>query len=293
MISKITVVRNDDKKFDIELMGFNNTGWVFLKDGLEGFGEFEREISTTSIARGNGDLILSRRQGKKDRTIRFTNIKRNYLESERRSLLDFFRPDGTYKVYITYAGTTLWQEAEILKFKAPTPPKGKKLTCELIFLFPSPSWKSYDNFGKNIAGTTAMAAFPYCVKRDGAKKGFASSVLDFSRTVEIKNDGTQETNCRVEMAINGDVKNPQIIINGHYGRMEETYHEGDLLIMDFESIPPRVTLNGENRLGWADRTSEWEEMALKVGVNTIKYDADEGNNLMSVVVYYNKIYGAI
>lgn len=293
MISQIKVVRSDQQEFIFSLMGYGSN-WVFLQSGLDGFGSFEKEISTVNKAKGHGDIMVGSRIGKKDRTIRATNNLIRNNDKERLALTRFFRPDDEYKVYITYGGRTLWREAEIYKFNCPTPPDiTNRLDVEIVFLFPDPLWKSYDNFGKNIAGKTATGGFPYIAKRTGAKKGHTTGVLDFTREVTLVNDGDVSSEARVEIGFTGDVVNPKLIINDHYVRMLETYHEGDVLVMDFEQLPPRVTLNGVNRLGYGDRTSQWEDMSLELGANIIKYDADTGNNLMRVTVFYNKRYAVI
>ena len=111
--------------------------------------------------------------------------------------------------------------------------------------------------------------------------------------VNISNDGDVEAYCKVVFKSKGAVLNPKLIINGHYVRVIDQMQDGDVIVMDFVASPPTVTKNGVNFIGKCDRTSEFDKMALVVGDSTLQYDADNGTNVLSVSVYFNKLYAAM
>jgi hypothetical protein len=91
----------------------------------------------------------------------------------------------------------------------------------------------------------------------------------------------------------GAVLNPKLVINGHYVRVIDEMQDGDVIVMDFAASPPTVTKNGANFIGRCDRTSEFDKMAFVVGDSALQYDADNGTNVLSVAVYFNKLYATM
>lgn len=294
-ITKVEIVRNDGERFVVGLFGLGLSNWCFYNGGLSGFGSFDKDIEYVDSAISDGGSIVSARLSKKDRTVECAWIDLPTNDIARRSMTKFFAVHDSYKVYVTYAGRTYWREAELYKFKPSeeTNIENTLLTVSLTFLFENPLWKSYDDFGKDIASRTASWGLPYCVKNYGALKGFAPTVLDFSQKVSLLNDGDVSTPARIVITFSGVVIAPKIVVNDSMVRMEDSYVSGDILEMDFTQNPPTIKKNGENHLGYADKKSDFDSMQLRRGDNTISYDADNGSNLMSVSVYYNKLYGAI
>lgn len=287
LMAKVLVrfVRSDGREFTI-----NDNHWKIPSDGLEGFGSFDNAISIVDNATGDGGVVTSHRVSQKDRTIRATSRNVNLAEILRDEATSFFNPKMTYKVYLTYMGRTRWAEGRIEKFSLSTGNIYQPMTLMVTLLFADPYLKSYEDFGKDIASITPMAGFPYlCPVGQGAPTG----VFNFASTVNLSNDGDVEAYCKVVMTAKGEVTNPKIIINGHYVRVMDVMSEGDVIIMDFAANPPTVRKNGVNYIGRCDRTSEFDQMGLLVGTSTLQYDADNGSNLLSVSVYYNKLYSAM
>lgn len=281
----VRFVRSDGREFTI-----NDNHWKIPSEGLEGFGSFDNDISIIDNAVGDGGIVASYRVAQKDRTI--TAISRNVHLAEilRDEATSFFNPKMTYKVYLTYMGRTRWAEGLIEKFSLSTGNIHRPMALMVTLLFADPYLRSYEDFGRDIASVNALAGFPYlCTVKQGSPTG----VFNFASTVNLSNDGDVEAYCKVVLTANGSVINPKIIINGHYVRVLDEMVAGDVIIMDFAANPPTVRKNGVNIIGRCDRTSEFDQMGLSIGDSTLQYDADNGSNLLSVSVYYNKLYSAM
>lgn len=284
---KIEIIRDDSKKFVID-----NTDWhIPSSTGLQGFGELENEIFKNNNAVGDGTIIQAFRTGAKDRTIEFHNrFPRKTNNELRDQVIDFFNPERMYKIYVTYMGKVRWCEGIIYKMDVPTVNINWRINVSITFLCPDQYMRSYDDFGKDIATIYPMEAFPYLC---GIDEGRTTGEFAFNQIVVINNDGYTKTRPKVVLKALGTVKNPKIIINGYYVRVLTTMTENDVIEMDFTQRPPTIKMNGKNCMGSCDKKSCFNKMYLDVGDAEVAFDADEGTNVLSVSIYYNKLYWGI
>lgn len=281
----VKFTRDDGREFTL-----NNDNWKIPSDGLEGFGDFSNDITIVDNGVGDGGVLSSRRVPQKDRTISAKSRNKYLAEVLRAEATSFFRPKSTYKVYLTYMGRTRWAEGVVEKFSISTNNIHQDMVLTVTLLFADPYLKSYEDFGQDIASIRGVAGFPYlCTVAQGAPTG----VFNYATMVNISNDGDVEAYCRVVFRAKGTVLNPKLIINGHYVRVIDQMQDGDIIIMDFAASPPTVKKNGVNFIGKCDRTSEFDKMVLAVGDSTLQYDADNGTNVLSVAVYFNKLYATM
>lgn len=124
----------------------------------------------------------------------------------------------------------------------------------------------------------------------GYLTGFIAGAYSFSNVVDFVNDGDVETYLRVVIIANGAVTNPSIIKDDKYVKILDTLKQDDVVEIDFTQRPPSVTKNGENIINLSDRKSSFTGMQLDVGINQISYGADDGENNMSVSIYFEKRY---
>ena len=281
----VKLVRDDGREFVL-----NNEDWKIPSNGLEGFGDFSNDITVIDNGVGDGGIFSSRKVSPKDRTISAKSRNIHLAEVLRAEATSFFRPKNTYKVYLTYMGRTRWAEGVIEKFHLSTDNIYQYMILTVTLLFADPYLKSYEDFGQDIASISGMAGFPYlCTRAQGSPTGRSN----YATMVNIANDGDVEAYCKVVFRAAGTVSNPKLIINGHYVRVIDQMHADDVIIMDFVASPPTVTKNGVNFIGKCDRTSEFDKMALRVGDSLLQYDADSGTNVLSVSVYFNKLYATM
>ena len=282
---RVRIVRNDNKEFLL-----NSDDWKIPSDGLEGFGLFENDITVTNNGVGDGGAISFSRLADKDRTI--VAKSRNPLLNDvlRRHAISFFSPKYNYKIYVTYMGETRWFEGKIYKFNLPSENIFRNMTLTVTFLCPDPYLKSYEDFGKNIAAITPMCGFPFLCAAD---VGFIAGRFNFAKQVYLENDGDVDAFCKAVLTAKGDVTNPILHIDDGYVRIIDSMVHGDVIEIDFTKLPPTVKKNGGNCIGRCDRTSTFDEMALKVGGSIISFGADDGDINLDVSIYYNKLYAAI
>ena len=273
----------------------DGTDWGLLSKGsLSGFGEFENDITTVDNAIGDGGIIASDRIAQKDRTVSAVSMHNTMNDVLRHKAMIFFSGKNLYKVYISYLGITRWFTGKMYKFELSTGNTRRRMELTVTLLCPDPYFKSYDNFGKNIASASGMVAFPYlCSITNGTAQGVTGGRFNFAQSVSLYNDGDSDTYLRAVFKANAGVVNPKLIVNSAYVRVIDTMSTGDVIEMDFENNPPTVTKNDANYIGHCDRLSSFDEMGIVVGDNEVSFSADTGTNNLDVSIYYNKNYCVI
>ena len=290
---KIEIVRDiDNKKFTIGNQ--HGSDWRFLKNGLEGFGDVTNTITYTDNATTDGGIVSDTHVSKVDRTIQCAYMHPDTNDVARRDAIAFFNVKSTFRIYVTYSGRTVWADGYLIKLSAGMTANVKdRLDIMVTFTFPDPYWKSFDDFGKDIAARSGMIAFPYLCSMDNGPLGTTGGIFSFARIITIYNDGDVETRCRAVIKATGDVENPKLIINDEYVRLIDNLVKDDIIEIDFTASPPTVRKNGVNHIGHCDRTSAFDGMIIERGDNLVECDADNGTENMSVSIYYNKRYEAI
>ncbi len=288
------IVRDDGKEFAID-----NIKWMMENDALENWAELPHSVSTQENAQYDGGIVTNRRVSVVDRTVKAVLADWRRNAEARAEAISFFSPKHEYQAHLTYQGRTRWCGGVQYAFKCEVGNIYEPCSITWTLLSPMPFLLSEDNFGQDIALVTPHFGFPYmsAVDRVGTEsrlahqKGFQVGVYNYGLSVDVDNDGDVETFPRVEIKARGDVKNPLIMKDGtYYVRVLTEMEQGDVLTIDFENRPPRVTLNGANATNLVDRSSSFTNMRFDVGANSFSYDADVGENVMSVSLYYYKRY---
>lgn len=290
----LRIVRDDGKEFAID-----NEKWMMENDALKNWAELPHSVSTQENAQYDGGIVTNRRISVVDRTVKAVLADWRKNAEARAEVISFFSPKHEYQAHLTYQGRTRWCGGVQYAFKCETGNIYEPCSFTWTLLSPMPFLLSEGNFGQDIALVTPHFGFPYmsAVDRVGTEsrlahqKGFQVGVYNYGRSVNVANDGDVETFPRVEIKARGDVKNPLIMKDGtYYVRVLTGMEQGDVLTIDFENRPPRVTLNGASIMHMVDRSSSFTNMGFDVGANSFSYDADSGENVMSVSLYYYKRY---
>ena len=82
----------------------------------------------------------------------------------------------------------------------------------------------------------------------------------------------------------------KIIKDGAYVRLIDELVKGDRVEIDTNPRHIRITKNGVNVLNKTDRGSRFTGLQMTPGTNTVRYEADYGDNNLHVVLRYNKQY---
>lgn len=288
---KARVVRSDGQE-----MTFGDGDWRIPNDGLENWANLPYDVSSVEIPSYDGALITSKRVSSIDRTITAECVASNG-EKQRARVIAFFNPDYTYEIHLTYMGRTRWCEGELIGCKVSEGNIHKDPSVTFTILCPNPYLFSEGNFGKDIAAIAGKFGFPFMSflpqsagSIAGTNTGFITSHHVFDKDVEMSNDGDVPSGMKIYIRSKGDVVNPSVRIGAGYVRVLTTLTQGDEIVLDATSRPPKVTLNGQNAMHLIDRNSSILNMVIEVGTTTIEYDADDGDQYMSVAVFFNKQY---
>lgn len=288
---KARVVRSDGQE-----MTFGDGVWRIPNDGLENWANLPYDVSSVEIPSYDGALVTSKRVSSVDRTVTAYCVKGDF-KTQRAKAIAFFNPKYTFQVHLTYMGRTRWCEGELYGFTASEGNIHQKPSVTFTILCPNPYLFSEGDFGKDIAAIAGKFGFPFMSflpksagSVEGTNVGFITSHHVFDKDVEISNDGDVPSGMRVVIRAKGDVVNPMVRIGECYVRMLLTMREGDEINLDASSRPPTVKYNGQNAMHLVDRNSSILNMVIEVGDTTIEYDADDGDQSMSVAVFFNKQY---
>lgn len=265
--------------------------WRLQKNGLEGFASFEGNLTTIDDFARDGGTTENVRLDDRKRTIKICNLNWQTANNERRKFKAFFSYGRTYSIYMTQGDDTRWQKGLLYRAQINEPTdEDYILKATLSFEFDSPYLLSVDNFGRDIASLMPHIAFPWI---STINKGTYNGVFNFERSVILINDGDNIAYPKIKVSFRGEVTNPQVSINEGFIRVLGTFNAEDYIEIDYTVNPPRITNNGENILGQCDRASDFDNMYILIGENTISFDADNGTDEMSVSVYYNRLYTMI
>ena len=272
------IVRDDGKEFLID-----ETSWGALK--IDGIAAFEYEIFSEKKAVGDGNIITGRRVPARDLQITANVMNTAQNDILRSDAVSFFNPKYSYKVYVSYMGTSHWISGELAGFKCEAQYIWNPQEITVTFLCADPYWNSLDDFGQDIASETARWGFPYM---DNPTYGVLVSTYNFSREVVFDYDGDVPGYFTAELTADDAVVNPKVIKDGVYIRILDTMQKNDKIIIDFEHA--RVTKNGANILSKIDRSSSFTKIQMYPGMNRISYEADSGDNNLHVILRYYKKY---
>lgn len=279
----VKLERSDGQTFIID-------DYIWRITEMSGFDNLVNTLTTTKNINSDGVIVDSKQISSKDRSVKATCMIRNLNDVYRELTRKFFNPKYTFKLYATYLGATKWCEGELTGFKLPTDNVYDNLKLEFTIFCPTPYMYSVDNFNKNIAEVVPAFGFPYISIID---TGFHFSHFQFADEVFIENNGDVETFCKAVFTAKGEVLNPSLKKDTEYVKINDTLQKGDVLVIDFEQKPTKITKNGVNCINKVDRQSNFYEIKLNVGTNSIGFDADNGSNLLDVVIYFNKRYNGL
>lgn len=279
----LRIVRSDGKEFIADGKLSGDADWGITK--LDGIGTITPENFTEDKAVGDGEIVNGKRF--KGRTISFSFLAKNIFMNKvlRRAAVSFFNSKYDFAVYVTYQGVTRWIDGVLDAIEIPSDSLRVQQSVSGEFRCPDPLFKSVDSFGADIAAITPLWTFE---EIDDPDWGEPFDSYNYSKSVEITNDGDAEAYCRVVIRATGNVTNPKFMHGDAYIRIIDTMESGDVIEIDI--INRKITKNGKNILVKIDRKSNFVDMAFSVGDNVVSYDADVGETEMSVTLFYNKLY---
>ena len=274
----VKFVRDDNKTFIID-----DTDWGSLL--IDGVDAAKYVIYSETNGTNDGSTITGEQIPSRDMEFCAEVMDTNQNEVLRWQAISFFQPKRLYKIFITYMGRTRWISGKISAFKCPAQYLGLKQKLNVFFLCPDPYMNSTDDFGHDIALQVPRWGFPYM---DHPDFGVLVSAFAFSQYVNIDYDGDVDSYFTATMTFDNTVENPKIIKDNYFVRIKETFHPGDVVVIDFNEAT--ITKNGKPILNKVDKKSNFTRIKFSPGVNTISYTADIGENDMHIRLQFYKKY---
>lgn len=272
------IVRSDDAELVVD-----ETDWGLT--AIDGADAAKYELFTEKNGCGDGDTLTGKRVAARDLELQAVIMDTSRNAELRQRVRRFFNPKYTYRVYLTYMGTTAWLEAELKAFQAPSKQIDLPQEFSVYFLATDPYWKSVDDFGQDIAAITPRWGFPYM---DHPDYGVLVDIANFERSVNFIYDGDAPSYPVITLTADDRVTNPKIVNGSAFVRLIDELEKGD--VVELSTRPPRIEKNGQNVLNKVDRSSNFAGLAMQPGTNVYRYEADYGDNSLHVVIRYYKQY---
>lgn len=290
----LRIERPDGQQFIIG----TGTDWRMENSALPDWNTLDYAVNTSENVLTDGSSVVSKRVNEKDRTLTAVYMGKDQAAA-RQEAITFFNPKFQFKVHITYHGRTMWCMGEQVGFTCSTANIYQPPTIKWMLLCPDPYMKDEFNNNYSFGDTTAGIGFPYISHnpldlnrpRD-YPAGFAAGVLIYDGKNSIYNGGDVPCYYKVQIKAKGSLVNPTIKKDDKMVKLLTTLSDGDIALIDFESSPPKVTINGANAIQKCSRDSNFTGMIMQVGKNIFSFEIDNmvNRSLADVKVLYNNRY---
>ena len=294
--TRVRLVRSDGE----ELVMGDGLPWVIEFDGLDGFARLDLSVSTSQNVLTDGSSLVSKRVNETDREVKATYIGSDRPGARARAVA-FFNPRFSFAMHATVGNRTRWCEGELSGFDCPA--RSPRLPVALTFTLTclDPFWRSENGHTESFTDSRPMFGFPYVCKTKGTKDrsgkkltyGAPASILIYDGENTIYNDGDVPCMYRIHTDFNGSVTNPVYTKDGRFVKVVHAFSDGDELLIDFESAPPKVEINGKTAIKNCTRDSSFTGMEMQPGDNVFDYSCDDPTNhkaYMDVQLLYNDRY---
>ena len=271
------------------------TGWFLPSGSLDGFAELDLTVDSYKNVLTDGSSLVAKRAESKDRTVDGARWIGPDADAERARAVSFFNPRHSFEAHLAYRGRTRWCVGELSGFRCEannlnSPPE---LTFTLLCL--DPHMRDERRHDEAFGDARPMFGFPYVSHMPSTRwaVGAPASVRVYDGKNTVFNAGDLPTYYKIRCEFSGEVKNPVFTKDGKKLGVADVFQAGDVLEVDFDAAPPKVTKNGANAIKTCTRDSSFTGMAMKVGENVFDYTCDDPDNrrgYMRVVVSWHDKY---
>lgn len=271
------------------ILKFEAAGQTILAGGdydfkiirAEGFAASDYEFSTSVNAQMDGMNVTGRRTAARELYVEIA-----CSDEERERVIAFHNPNIDGKLTVTINGQTRWISYIVQSLKLAQDNLYDPFIYQLTMLCPQPYFLDMSDFGKDLAASVPLCAFPF-VWLEGRE--YATDYRQFSSNFLVVNSGDLDTGLKVVFIAQDVVRNPKLSLqNGQYIRVLTELMQGDELSIETSKGKKRILLNGVNMMSRIDRKSTF--IGLAPGENVLTYDADEGYMNLEVRLYYTPMY---
>lgn len=281
----------------------NDTGTLRVGSGesikieyIEGIESAEYTVHTSSNATANGSTVTGKKTEERVITLVVSTDDDTNRETLRRELISFFNPNETIKMVLNYCGYKASIECEVTSYKSATELSlWDSYSATITFVCPYPYFADLDNFGKNIAATTPLFAFPLPFltfnKNKKFKRGQVASFTTLTDEVVLNNKGHVPTGLEIVFyAKKGAVKNPKItnLSTGEFIEVLVDMKMGDEVRINTNEGKKNIYLNGKSIFKDKNKMSTF--FLLSKGDNKVSYTAEQNRTNLEVRLYYTPKY---
>lgn len=275
-------------------------GWTIAEEGMVDWLDLPLEVTTSPNVLSDGSSVVGKRVDECERTVEaFFPARAGDIGNARREVLSFLNPKFSFECHLTHYGVTRWAPGELTEVECEIVAEGRTVELTFTMLSPDPFLRSESGNENYLTDAAPMLGWPFVSHfraplPNGEKKpvGFLASKLIFDGENTIYNNGDVETYYKIRCECKGVVKNPKFMKDDKFVKLLGNFGDKDVIEIDFEAAPPRVTVNGENRIQDTSRDSNFIGMQMQVGENVFNYTCDNVANrpLMSVQINFWKKY---
>ena len=297
---RLRIVRSDGA--ELKMTDGPGRGWFLPSGCLDGFAELDLTVDTFDNVLTDGSTLVARRANAKDRTVEGARWVGGGADAARAAALSFFNPRHSFAAHLTYRGRTRWCEGALSGFKCETNNVGSPPSLTFTLLCPDPWMRGEDDHSEAFTDARPMFGFPFVShlrepRGDGAflPPGFPVSTLYYDGAGRVHNGGDVPCRYRIRCEFVAPAKNPVFTHDGRFVKVADAFEAGDVLEVDFEAAPPRVTKNGADCIHLCTRDSSFAGMEMAVGENRFDYACDGEGNLgaMRVSVVHTERFTGI
>ncbi|WP_346917346.1 hypothetical protein [Clostridium sp.] len=245
---------------------------------IEGISSSEYSVDIVNNAQFDGGTVKSKRVESRLITITAEYPSTEDTETRRQSLIRFFNPYLTGKLYVNYSGVKRVINYEVAGFKDSRENLYDPLKFIINLICPNPFFKDEREFSKNMAGKINSITVPFTIPA----RGMIMSAKVLRQEATIINNGDKDTGLIISFMAKGEVSNPKIenLTTGKFLMIVVDLMTGDILTINTNKGTKRIELNGKNISQKMDRSSSFIDM--QVGENILKYSADKGYTNLNV-----------
>jgi hypothetical protein len=256
---------------------------------LDGTGNLRNVVTSFKAPTQDGSFFVGSALDMRDITIEGTIVAGGTDEAYalRQRLLQVFTPklQGT----LQYRSRRIACVVEDVKLIVTT--KQRYPTFLVSLLCPSPYFEALYRVREDLALWQPLFEFPLEIT---GGVGIEMGRRQPSQILTLLNVGDTECGCEIVFSALGAVTNPELLnlLTGAYIRVNTTMEAGEEIHVYTHFASKRVTsvLRGvaSNIFYLLDTGSTFLQFA--VGANTLRYDAEDGLDLLGVTLYYSPLY---
>lgn len=287
-MAKLKYINGNNKSIE-----FGNKA-PFLITTVDGLGSPQNEIYTQKSPFQDGVSITGSSLESRNIVLEGKIINSNgiNIQSYRNTLLSVFNPKLDGKLIIDLGNEQRQIECKVEQAPYFSSDRGRHhQDFSISLISPNPYFRDIADSKADISTETGNIEFPLEIPTEGLEL----SIRTISFITNIYNQGDVDTPIKVRLKATGTVINPIIenLDTGEFIRVKRTLAEGDTLEINTAFGNKRVEIikpdgSRENVFHYIDYKSTF--FSLSDGDNTIKYDAEVGENNLDVSIYYTPNY---